>query len=558
MFLEYLDRYTSLGIDTVNSLFSLAELLTCSGLQLTSLAALSAIKACDESIRIMDGLFGSTESSRAVAAIVQLLKRELIEDEHYQLARSSNTIVAVAGLIKALAAYACLQMVTWKRSGRGEHGLRLVYEKELVNGRVAHCVAAHGAPKDDDGECLLVEEDDEGVAWACDVNNPPVSQITNKNEAEFLNIPLPLLASRYMRHASAAYGPQFLHLLGISKEYHHVHSFTHPQHPNHLTYARHTGIPAKDVLCSSYTPHHDVALGINKKQKQLHTLMHYVSYDRALKAVVLTLRGTMGLSDVLTDLCADYSTIEPTWAAMGTKHAVHGGMFESAKLLAAMNGDVVRSVRQALLSEPTYGLVLTGHSLGGGVAALLSVLWADWDAETEVWRTRPTSGLPAGRRINCIGFGVPCVMSFALGRRCERLITSVIHRDDVVSSLSLGLVRDFKNVAVSLYEEPKVAEEILAKSWSNDEEAQDWLWSVMKTMQADMTHEKLYPPGTVYQISQTQVTEICGVEVTETTTAKMVRVEDVARRFGEALFSKTMFTDHSPKYYEDCLSALSA
>lgn len=27
------------------------------------------------------------------------------------------------------------------------------------------------------------------------------------------------------------------------------------------------------------------------------------------------------------------------------------------------------SIRQALISYPTYGLVLTGHSLGGGVAA---------------------------------------------------------------------------------------------------------------------------------------------------------------------------------------------
>ncbi|RKP11571.1 Alpha/Beta hydrolase protein [Piptocephalis cylindrospora] len=366
------------------------------------------------------------------------------------------------------------------------------------------------------------------------------------------------MADRYMRHASAAYGPQFLHLLGLAQH----HTFHLPRttfHPNHHAFAEHTGIGVEDVLLSSFTPTTEAPDGV------VHALVHYVSYDRAQKAVVLTLRGTMGLSDVLTDLCWDYATLR----VGDVDYSVHAGMLEGARRLSDPQGEVVRTVRRALEAEPTYGLILTGHSLGAGVAALLAVMWSQELSGTtlsEGTGSSDTVGLPTGRRIRCVGFGVPCVMDAELGERCASLITTIVHGDDVVPSLSLGIVRDFKNVAISLSEEKTVVEDIVRRciGWersknpsssasfpsasfpkpSGPEEA-DWFWSLIKTMRADMTAEKLCPPGQVY------------MRIRDTTRIRMVLVRDIRSRFGEVIFGRRMFTDHSPKYYEDALRALS-
>src|SRR6185369_4119977 len=43
---------------------------------------------------------------------------------------------------------------------------------------------------------------------------------------------------------------------------------------------------------------------------KIHPLVHYLCVDHRSRAVVLTLRGTLGLSDVLTDLTCDYASLE--------------------------------------------------------------------------------------------------------------------------------------------------------------------------------------------------------------------------------------------------------
>jgi hypothetical protein len=42
-------------------------------------------------------------------------------------------------------------------------------------------------------------------------------------------------------------------------------------------------------------------------------------------------------------------------------------------------------------------------------------------------------------------------------------VTSVVHHLDIVPTLSLGTLRDLKNVATSLFEEPHLAEEIIGR-----------------------------------------------------------------------------------------------
>ncbi|KAI9188434.1 hypothetical protein H9P43_002825 [Blastocladiella emersonii ATCC 22665] len=138
----------------------------------------------------------------------------------------------------------------------------------------------------------------------------------------------------------------------------------------------------------------------------------------------------------------------------------------------------------------------------------------------------------------------------------------------------------------------------------------DWLWSLMQTLRAEMASEKLYPPGTVYwlrtkayvkrttQVSATasgssaavqqqtrmpstmalswpfassltppaagQSATAAGVAAARATVTReerrylavLDRLEDVDDLVGELRFSRSMFTDHNPRFYEDGIRAL--
>ncbi|KAI7890693.1 uncharacterized protein EV154DRAFT_245239 [Mucor mucedo] len=406
--------------------------------------------------------------------------------------------------------------------------------------------------------------------------------------------------AHFIRYASAAYGESFMRILGIGD----IPSvLPNSHHPNHHAFAHHTGVAIEDILLSSYT---DTTILSSVSNSKLHALVHYVTVDHSAQAIVLTCRGTLGLGDVLTDLTCEYREFtlptdqlphahNPTDAKNHPRQYVaHGGMLEAAQLLAIQKGKVFEAIKKGLEEHPSYGLVLCGHSLGAGVASLLGVLWseekvhflsrhledADLDAfttssikrESCPFVTSELSGLPSGRPIHCYTYGSPCVMSLSLSEYCgQGLVTSVVHAFDIVSSLSLGLLRDFKNVAVSLHEDSHITDEIMNRVIGRyhkkleEEEHDQWFWALIKTMRADMREEKLFPPSTTYliesvpQLVQHSTEESEGSATSKHKRAHMVqlsRCDDVQARFSEIVFSRTMFMDHSPNMYEKAIKQL--
>ncbi|RCI04190.1 hypothetical protein CU098_004451 [Rhizopus stolonifer] len=114
LFVQLLEKYTDIGLHIVSHTFSLAELFAISGLQFTSRTIQSSLKVAEESVRIIDGIFGSNDTSRAIASIITLVHRELVQDPEFGLAKAGK-IAILAGLTKALTAFAVLQNVTHKR-----------------------------------------------------------------------------------------------------------------------------------------------------------------------------------------------------------------------------------------------------------------------------------------------------------------------------------------------------------------------------------------------------------------------------------------------------------
>jgi len=114
-FLNVLDRWTNLGIYVIHHTFTLAELFAMSGFYLTANTIQSATHAAHESVALLDSLFGSNETSRALASIITLVRKELLEDERFQAA-DRGKVAAFTALTRALTAFACLQNATWESS----------------------------------------------------------------------------------------------------------------------------------------------------------------------------------------------------------------------------------------------------------------------------------------------------------------------------------------------------------------------------------------------------------------------------------------------------------
>ncbi|RKO83604.1 hypothetical protein BDK51DRAFT_49828 [Blyttiomyces helicus] len=155
---------------------------------------------------------------------------------------------------------------------------------------------------------------------------------------------------RYSRFCTGAYGRHFMRIFGAGR----VHSIvsSDPRHPaDHYAFAFHTGVPLDCILLSSSNSQGSTPLFASPRMEPL---AHFVVVDREARAVVLTLRGTLGLSDAMTDLAVEY---EP-FLHDGRTFRIHGGMMRAAKLLAKGSGAVMKAVAKALADNPGYGFVL--------------------------------------------------------------------------------------------------------------------------------------------------------------------------------------------------------
>ncbi|KAG6915469.1 hypothetical protein DXG01_011336 [Tephrocybe rancida] len=255
----------------------------------------------------------------------------------------------------------------------------------------------------------------------------------------------------------------------------------------------------------------------------------WVLTDHGRSQVVLVLRGTMSLNEIAADLTCDAEEFEPAVtveeevpplpsqyvfpsmsqpqssasSTTGPRYHVHSGMLRMARAMGGTGKPVQIAVQQALYHNPDYDLVMCGHSLGAGVAAILGMEWAD----PKTCLTVRSSGLPVGRRVFVYCFAPPALTDAALSRLANRLIVSFVYSHDVVSRLSLGSIRDLRNAASWLCEaetehvgEGWTAVTNRAKRWKAGGGSPDdpqWFVAVRKSLQANMQMSNMFPPGHV-------------------------------------------------------------
>lgn len=105
-----------------------------------------------------------------------------------------------------------------------------------------------------------------------------------------------------------------------------IDKFGKEHHRNHLIFSKHTGTPLHNIIGSSFHPRckrfelfEVIYLGLSNcisssneliRRPKLHLPEYFVTVDHKMKSIILTIRGSLGLSDIVTALsCAVKSSI---------------------------------------------------------------------------------------------------------------------------------------------------------------------------------------------------------------------------------------------------------
>jgi len=261
---------------------------------------------------------------------------------------------------------------------------------------------------------------------------------------------------------------------------------------------------------------------------------HYLVVDHAHRAVVLSICGTSNTADLLTDLMAS------TVPFLSYKYVAHEGIAASARnVLLRIEADL----RAALAEHPTYKLVLTGHSLGGGTAILATYLLLV-DPTFATW-------VP-DRLVECYAFAPPPVLSTAhvpeaRGADGREAIRIFVYKDDWICALSYASAYRLAQQLARIERLPLTRAQRLTIAVAGDPKAVPDGAAAAEEFLAhtDEPHPDLptlYHPGQVYWLrDQGEVARV----------AREATVECLR----ELRVTPTMATDHLQPCYERALEA---
>ncbi|KAI7866551.1 Alpha/Beta hydrolase protein [Spinellus fusiger] len=224
----------------------------------------------------------------------------------------------------------------------------------------------------------------------------------------------------YFNYALIAYGWRGLVYLGAYGQY--IRGARH-RRSNRMAIINYLQIPPEDLLGYEY--------GLRKGAAFQPS--YFLAIDRSRKAIVLSIRGTWSLYDAITDLVCLYKP----WK----NGLVHSGMLASAQWFYT---EIVPQIFRYIHLNRNYvsAFIITGHSLGGGAASLLTMMVVDHLEELRKVSCNPNFML------RCYSYAPVALSSHQLGSLYDRFIFSFICQDDIVGRLSYGTAMELKELVM--------------------------------------------------------------------------------------------------------------
>uniref|UniRef100_A0A3Q3E5A8 Diacylglycerol lipase-alpha n=1 Tax=Labrus bergylta TaxID=56723 RepID=A0A3Q3E5A8_9LABR len=273
----------------------------------------------------------------------------------------------------------------------------------------------------------------------------------------------------------------------------------------------------------------------------------FVAVDHAKKKVVISIRGTLSPKDALTDLTGDSERL-PVEEQHGTWLGHKGMVFSAEYIKKKLEQEMILS--QAFgrdLSKGTmhYGLVIVGHSLGAGTAAILSFLLRPQYPTLHCYSYSPPGGL----------------LSEDAMEYSKEFVSSVVLGKDLVPRLGLSQLEGFRRHLLEVLQKSnKPKWRIIAGGTKcipkselpvEDEDPQSQpaappssrLWLHPSDLSIALSASTpLYPPGRIIHVVHNHPPEtFCGQE--EPTYSALWGDN---KAFDEVIISPAMLNEHMP------------
>ncbi|KAL3940536.1 MAG: hypothetical protein SGBAC_004939 [Bacillariaceae sp.] len=165
-----------------------------------------------------------------------------------------------------------------------------------------------------------------------------------------------------------------------------------------------------DMESAPGRPSHFIAVNKNSIEKKA-TALSFLSSDSSTLEVIMAVRGTKTITDIITDLLMDEEEYRGG--------CCHNGILESGQYLAEKHKGLFRNLLQAS-GKKKIKLTLIGHSLGAGAATIAGMELKD---------------LPE-MDVEVVGFGCPALLSKELSQQTESFVTTVVADNDCIPRMS--------------------------------------------------------------------------------------------------------------------------